>query len=161
MRTIRYDELTLLQRSAVDNAAEALKNAYVPYSHYAVGACLIMVADELITGANVENAAYGSTLCAERAAVLRANAMGNRQFRGIAVIARVLQGNTQDVASPCGACRQVLFEMAQVANVDMEVILSSSNKDRIIVTTIKELLPHGFGPLDLGVDINNYRPSTP
>ena len=156
MQKVRYEELSDAQRNALDEASRVLENAYNPYSHFFVGACLVSDKEELISGANFENSAYGSTICAERAAVLRANAMGVRHFRSIAIIARGEDFNTTEVTGPCGSCRQVLYEISQLSGCDLEVVLATTQKDQIVVTTIKELLPLAFGPVDLGIDVSKY-----
>lgn len=152
-----YQELTDLQRKALDSAEAALQNSYNPYSNFFVGAALFAEDGTLVSGTNFENAAYGSTICAERSATFRANAMGLRRFSGIAIIARGSNFDTTEVTGPCGSCRQVLYELAQLSGTEFEVVLSTTKKDKIIIATIKELLPLGFGPLDLGIDIAKYQ----
>jgi cytidine deaminase len=89
MDNVQYDRLTQIQRTALDAAFEAKEKAYCPYSGFHVGAALYSASGtDVVTGANVENAAYIPTLCAERSAIVRANAMGLRRFDGIAVVAR-------------------------------------------------------------------------
>ena len=157
MRNTSYEQLTDEQKKALDASLEVLKNSYNPYSHFYVGATLISEDGQLVSGTNFENSAYGSTICAERSAVLRANAMGLRKFKGIAIIARGEDFDTAEVTGPCGSCRQVLYELAQISGGEFEVVLSTTKKDKIIIATIKELLPLGFGPLDLGIDISRYQ----
>ncbi|OGZ05281.1 MAG: cytidine deaminase [Candidatus Lloydbacteria bacterium RIFCSPHIGHO2_01_FULL_49_22] len=146
-----------MQSTALDEALLVLENSYNPYSHFCVGACLYTQDGKLVSGTNVENAAYGSTICAERSAILSANALGIRRFIGIAIIARGENFDTTEVTGPCGSCRQMLYELSQISNCDLEIVLSTSKKDKIIVTTIKELLPLAFGPVDLGIDITKYQ----
>ncbi|MCK9345135.1 MAG: cytidine deaminase [Candidatus Pacebacteria bacterium] len=157
MRNIFFDELSQIQQNALLAAAEAMENAYNPYSHFYVGATLIAEDGTLISGSNVENAAYGSTICAERAAILAANAVGLRKFRGIAIIARGETFDTNTVTAPCGSCRQMLYELSQVSGGDFGFVLSTTKMDKIIITSIKELLPLAFGPLDIGIDISKYQ----
>lgn len=157
MQNLSYEQLTDLQRKALDEAEKVLLNSYNPYSNFFVGACLFAEDSTLISGTNFENAAYGSTICAERSATFRANAMGLRKFSGIAIIARGIDFDTTEVTSPCGGCRQVLYELAQLSGTEFVVVMSTTKKDKIITATIKELLPLGFGPLDLGIDIAKYR----
>src|SRR3989338_2091194 len=157
MNQVTYDELSDLQRRAVGEALKTLENSYNPYSQFYVGACLFTPDGKLVSGTNFENSAYGSTICAERSAILRANAMGIRQFGGIAIIARGETFDTTEVTGPCGSCRQVLYEVSQISDCDLEVILSTSKKDKIVVTTIRELLTLAFGPLDLGIDIARFQ----
>lgn len=126
--------------SLVQKAAEARQNAYAPYSKFLVGAALLCEDGSVYTGCNVENASYGLTNCAERTAIFKAVSDGKRRFRAIAI---VLAGEP----SPCGACRQVIYEFGK----DIEVILASS--DRLQgphrVLSISELLPGAFGPENL------------
>lgn len=152
-----YKELSDIQRKLLDAATAAMEGAYNPYSHFYVGAALLSQNGDIVTGLNVENAAYGSTICAERAAILRANSMGIMCFDAIAINARGENFDTTSVTGPCGSCRQMLFESAQVSNRDLEVIMSTTKKDKIIIATISELLPLGFGPKDLGIDIKKYQ----
>ncbi|MDP2676674.1 MAG: cytidine deaminase [bacterium] len=156
MKEVVYKELTDIQGRALDESLRVLLHSYNPYSHFSVGACLITDKEELISGTNFENSAYGSTICAERAAILRANAMGVRRFKGIAIIARGKNFDTVEITGPCGSCRQVLYEVSQISGCNLEIILSTTKKDKIIITSIRELLPLAFGPLDIGVDISEY-----
>ena len=115
---------------------------------------------KLVSGTNFENAAYGSTVCAERSAIFRANAMGMRKFDGIAIIARGEDFDTTEITGPCGSCRRVLYEISQISGYTLMVIMSTSKKDKIVTATIKELLPLAFGPIDLGMDIKKYQRET-
>jgi cytidine deaminase len=150
------------QTRALDAAIEALQLSYNPYSGFAVGACLVMEDGAQITGANVENAAYGPTICAERSAVVRANAMGKRVFRGIAVTGRMSSAADEDwhaLTAPCGVCRQVLFEMTDLVGPEHDpwVVLGSPSRQALDVTSIRALLPRPFGPSDLGVPLGQFR----
>ncbi|MCX6029444.1 MAG: cytidine deaminase [Chloroflexi bacterium] len=115
-------------------AAKAREAAYVPYSHFAVGAALLAASGEIYIGCNVENASFGLTVCAERNAVFHAVAQGERHFAVVAVV-------TQNGVTPCGACRQVLAEF----NPQMMVIVADTTGNRCIYN-LAELLPHAFGP---------------
>jgi cytidine deaminase len=157
METVTYSNLNETQKRVLDAATVAMENAYNPYSNFFVGAALLTNCGELITGANVENAAYGSSICAERSAILRANAMGHRSFEMIAINTRGHDFDTTEPSAPCGSCRQVLSEFSQVYGKDLGVILSTTKKDKIIVTSISELLPLAFGPRDVGVNLEKYR----
>lgn len=117
-------------------AAAMLDRAYIPYSHFPVGAALECSDGTVFTGCNIENAAYSPTLCAERVAVGKAVSEGHRDFVRIAVA-----GRCEDFCAPCAVCRQVLYEFAP----DMEVI-SLNGKGEELALTLRELLPHGFGP---------------
>lgn len=127
--------ITDKQRKALIQAAmDAREQAYAPYSHYAVGAALLMEDGRIITGVNVENASYGLSMCAERTAVFKAVSEGYRQILAVAVA-------TDNAGSPCGACRQVLTEFAG----DMPVYLVDKVGNGRN-TTLYTLLPDHFGP---------------
>ncbi len=149
MKTLHFDELADYQQELLNAAVGALDRSYSPYSQFQVGAALLSKDSKTFTAANVENAAFGATICAERAAIVSANAQGARLFRAIAVVARSGSGPTKMPTAPCGECRQVLVEFATLADQDIEVILSNTDKSTIIHTTIRELVPLGFGPEDL------------
>ncbi|MBI4154434.1 cytidine deaminase [Candidatus Woesearchaeota archaeon] len=156
-RYITYQELDPTQQMLLDQAAKAMETAYNPYSRFFVGAALLSQDGTIITGSNVENASYGLTNCAERSAIFRANAMGIRAFYKIAIVGRGENYDTEGITGPCGSCRQVIYESAQISEMDLEVILSTTKKDKIAVHTISELLPLAFGPKDLGIDVKKYK----
>jgi len=118
-------------------AAEARKKAHAPYSHFAVGAALLASSGRIYTGCNVENASYGLSICAERVAVFKAVSEGEREFEAIAVV-------TENGATPCGACRQVLMEFGD----DIQVIVADATGHRRSFA-LTELLPEGFTSRDL------------
>jgi cytidine deaminase len=124
----------------VARAGEARKRAYAPYSGFPVGAALLGRSGRVYPGANVENAAYPLTTCAERAAVTRAVSEGEREFEAIAVV-------TETGATPCGACRQILREFSGPKG-DLRVIVADT-AGNIRTFTIAELLPEGFTPEQL------------
>ena len=108
--------------------------AYVPYSHFPVGAALECRDGTVFTGCNVENAAYGSTICAERTAIVKAVSEGHRDFVRIAIA-----GKSKDFCVPCGSCRQVMMEFSP----EMEVIcLNGAGESKTFA--LHELLPYGF-----------------
>lgn len=115
-------------------AFEASKNAYAPYSRFAVGAALECMDGTVFTGCNVENAALGSSICAERTAVCKAVSEGQTRFRRIAIYA-----DSPNYCMPCGACRQVLAEFST----DMEVLCAKSG-GRYVSYRMEQLLPHLF-----------------
>ncbi len=153
MKKIKYQALSLVEKALIAEAEKMLSLAYNPYSHFQVGAAILTSTGRMIGGANVENAAYGSSICAERSALLRANALGERRFLQMAVIAQ----EAKEVTAPCGACRQVIYELAQLGGKDIEIIMANTKKTKIIKAKISELLPLAFGPKDLGVDLKKYR----
>ena len=117
-------------------AVAMLDRAYIPYSHFPVGAALECSDGTVFTGCNIENAAYSPTICAERTAVAKAVSEGHTDFVRI-----VVAGRSKDYCVPCAVCRQVLREFAP----DMEIIcLNSKGEEQVF--TLSELLPHSFGP---------------
>jgi cytidine deaminase len=157
MKQVVFRQLSDIQKLALKKAEIVLENSYNPYSHFYVGACLVSDEHRFISGTNCENAAYGSCICAERSAILTANAMGIRKFLCLAITARGENFDTTEVTGPCGSCRQMLYEFSQVAGYDMDIVLSTTKRDKIVVTSINELLPLAFGPVDLGIDIAKYK----
>jgi len=119
-------------------AVNARQKAYAPYSHYSVGAALLTRAGLIYTGCNVENAAYPTTMCAERVAVFTAVAQGQRVIDAIVVA-------TSNGGSPCGSCRQVLAEFG----LDTLVICIDESGKVVIETDLRSLLPGAFTPQDL------------
>lgn len=119
--------------------------SYAPYSHFAVGACLYTSDGCLYDGCNIENAAYGSTICAERTAIFKAVSEGHREFRAIVIVGGADSGAPEDLCPPCGSCRQV---MAEFAAADFEVILAI-DEERYRIYSFDEILPHSFDSGDL------------
>lgn len=152
-KTLSWQELPVKFQRLLSEAEKAMENAYCPYSGFSVGACALTVTGEMIPGANYEVSSMGGdSICAERVALTAANTQGyGKELRAIAVIARSRDSPTKEVAAPCGSCRQMLAEAAQVADYDLEVILSTTLRDKIVITRISELLPLAFGPSDLGM----------
>ncbi len=130
----KYSEL-------LKNAYEAMDNAYAPYSNFHVGACVKTKDGKYHKGANIENASYGLTNCAERSALFHVYSLGYRQD-DIECMAIVGQGNT--LITPCGACRQVLVELLKR---DTPIVLGTGEK--VLVTNIEELMPMAFTSEDL------------
>ena len=119
-------------------AAQARQWAYAPYSHYRVGAALLTASGRIYDGVNVENAAFGDTICAERTAAVKAVSEGERDFVAIAVAS----GNA---GMPCGSCRQVLSEFG----LEARVLIVDDNGVIVSRSTVRELLPSPFGPKQL------------
>ena len=125
----------------VRRAREVREHAYVPYSHYAVGAALLGKSGRVYAGCNVENSSFGLTICAERAAVFRAVSEGEMEFQALVVV-------TSNGASPCGACRQVFFEFASP---DSPVIMADAEGKIVKIRKLGELLADSFGPEQLKI----------
>ena len=129
------------ERSLIQQALDARKMAYAPYSGYAVGAALLTADGRIYLGGNIENASYGATNCAERTAFFKAVSEGVREFTAIA-IAGGRNGETPvEYAYPCGICRQVMQEFCRD---DFVIYVVKSERDYRSYT-LKELLPFGFG----------------
>lgn len=130
--------------SLIAAARTALENSYSPYSKFRVGAALRFADGTVVTGTNVENASYGLTLCAETVAVAKAMDDGHRGgLEEIAVI-----GDTAAPVTPCGRCRQVLNELAELGGTD-PLVWCAGDAD-VVKTSLSELLPRAFGPASLG-----------
>jgi cytidine deaminase len=126
-------------------ARDAATRAYVPYSHFPVGASVLTASGEIVPGVNIENASYGLTVCGERVAVFRAAAEGHRELRAVVVSAPMAPGTT-----PCGACRQVLNEF-KGPHGQLQVILDNGPGVEPKIVPLATLLPDSFGPNDLKV----------
>ncbi len=118
----------------ITEAKTAREKAYAPYSNFKVGAAVLTIDGKIFTGCNVENSSYGLSICAERSAISNAISSGYKKFTKIAVVT-----NSEPPASPCGACRQVIFEFGD----DIEVIMANLKGDTKIMK-ISELLKDGF-----------------
>lgn len=122
-------------------ARDAALHAYCPYSRFPVGAAVLTDRGEIYSGCNVENASYGLTICAERNAVFQAVARGAGPLR---IQALLVYAPTESPSTPCGACRQVLYEFGPEA-----IIMCVGAGSEIIETSLADLLPRAFGPRDL------------
>lgn len=131
----------MADHNVIKEAFRAMKNAYAPYSNYHVGACVECFDGTMFYGANIENASYGLTCCAERNAIFAAYSNGKRKA-DIKAIAIVSDGKT--IGTPCGACRQVLVELLSK---DTPIYLSNGTLNK--TTNINELLPMSFTSEDL------------
>nr|WP_229045151.1 cytidine deaminase [Streptococcus anginosus] len=123
----------------IDLAIETSKKAYVPYSHFPIGAVLVAKNGQIFTGVNIENASFGLTNCGERTAIFKAVSEGVTDFEEL-----IVYGETEQPVSPCGACRQV---MAEFFSKDLKVTLVAKDKSTVVMT-VKELLPYSFTNLD-------------
>ncbi|MBC5618137.1 cytidine deaminase [Streptococcus anginosus] len=123
----------------IDLAIETSKKAYVPYSHFPIGAVLVAKNGQIFTGVNIENASFGLTNCGERTAIFKAISEGVTDFEEL-----IVYGETEQPVSPCGACRQV---MAEFFSKDLKVTLVAKDKSTVVMT-VRELLPYSFTNLD-------------
>jgi len=144
---ITFDDLDSDYQHLVDKAEEGMQKAYNPYSHFSVGCAALGIMDgkeSIVFGANCENASYGLSICAERTVLCQANNLGLETIHAMAIIA-----DNSTPTAPCGACRQFIKEFADRYDTNIVLILSSTDKQKILVTTIEDLLPFSFGPKDL------------
>ena len=129
-------------------AFAARRFAYTPYSHFKLGAALLARNGQVFTGCNIESASYSPTNCAERTALFKAVSEGVTEFSAIAIVGSREGEVNRIVTSPCGVCRQALFEFG---GPELTVIMARSEED-YLETTLGELLPYGFGPKNLELD---------
>jgi cytidine deaminase len=143
----KIDERT--RAKLITTALQVRAHSYSPYSHFAVGAAILTSDDKIYSGANIENASFGATICAERSAVVTAASEGVRKLRCVVV-------STTNAVFPCGICRQVLAEFAETS--DMPVIVTDADGNIANETTIGVLLPGHFGAAQLedGTDARKY-----
>ena len=128
-----------VRNELIEMARQAREYAYVPYSQYPVGAALLTASGKRYTGCNVENAAYPTTMCAERVAIYKAVSEGERKFLAVAVV-------TANAGSPCGSCRQVMAEFG----LNTVVYIADAEGHLAQELTVADLLPGAFGPGHLG-----------
>ncbi len=126
------------RRALIDLAKEASRRAYAPYSNYPVGAALRTRSGRIFTGSNVENAAYPSSICAERVAIYKAVSEGEKDFDVITVV-------TPNGGTPCGSCRQVLAEFG----LETLVMVADGEGRLVLERTVEGLLPGAFTPKDM------------
>lgn len=133
MRDTKLTELTAAEQELFAAALAARKNAYAPYSHFAVGAAVRSASGKIYGGCNIENASYGLCICGERNAVFAAVGAGERELEAICVVA-----DTDAPVSPCGACRQVMSEFK------IKQIILGNLAGAIKICSLEEILPYGF-----------------
>lgn len=134
----------------------AARHAHAPYSNFGVGAAVLLTDGSVVTGANFENASYGLSLCAETVALATVSAQGRlRDVAEIAVIGGPIGADGVPTGltpvSPCGRCRQVINEAAQLGKRDLPVHCGAAEGDAVASYRLSELLPQAFGPGDLGI----------
>jgi cytidine deaminase len=123
-----------VRQQLIEAAQHAAKNAHAPYSRFHVGAAILSASGDIFGGCNVENASYGLTICAERAAICSAVAAGSKEIVAVAVV-------TRGGHAPCGACRQVLSEFGPGMGV---ILVDADDPSRVRTTTLDKLLPDSF-----------------
>ena len=122
--------------------------AYTPYSHHKVGAALLTKDGKVYRGCNIESASYTPTNCAERTAFFKAVSEGERDFEAIAIVGGFEDSDKLGLCAPCGVCRQVMMEFCNPKT--FEIILMDENQ-KLHTYTLEEILPLGFGPVNMGI----------
>ncbi len=132
--------MSMSDKDLIALANKARERSYCPYSGFSVGAALLTRDGKAYTGANIENASFTPTVCAERVALFSAVHAGEKEFEAIAVVGGPVGKPAEKLFTPCGVCRQVLSEFCTP---DMKVLIGAENET--LITTLGELMPHGFG----------------
>ena len=141
-----WKELPIEDQVLVDRAFEAVETAYAPYSDFKVGASVRLDSDAIVTGSNQENAAYPSGLCAERVALFHIGASFPKQtIKTICIVAKGTLTPDYKLLSPCGGCRQVMLESENRQKSKIRVIIVNQDNRTMIVPSVIDLLPFGFG----------------
>lgn len=157
-KLVLISALPKLYQLIVKEALAVQPNAYAPYSNFQVGAALLCEDDSIVTGANYENCVFQG-ICAERCAIVAANAMGKRRMKAVAICgssrkAEVRAATPADVTCPpCGICRQGLVEVMHLSERDLDLVLITADQKRAKVVKLTTMIPDSFGPKDCGFDI--------
>ena len=142
MTETSYEQLSSENKELVDAAEKALVHSHNPYSasKIKVAAAVRTTSGEIVTGASYVNSSSPSSICAERAVIITANSLGKKDLQTMAVIG-MKEGGIKNPVTPCGNCRQVMQEVVNISGRDLMVICSNGDKTKIIMTSLKELLP--------------------
>jgi cytidine deaminase len=154
-RLIQMSDLSRADRALIERAVETSRFAYAPYSGFAVGAAVRTKSGKIYEGANLENASYGLSMCGEVSALTRANSSGDYDVEAIAIVGHkfVEPRDSTQIVTPCGRCRQLIYEASQISKVDVKVFSCSGDLRQILESKISTLLPSAFGPANLGMDL--------
>lgn len=139
-----------IEKLLVKEALRMRDYSYVPYSQFAVGAALATKEEKIYTGCNIENAGYTATNCAERTAFFKAVSEGEHSFSGIAIAGGPQGKSPENFCPPCGVCRQVMMEFCDYETFEIILVKSENEYQKY---TLKEIMPLGFGPKDLGKQV--------
>jgi cytidine deaminase len=150
----KFSDLAAPDRLLIEAALDVSANAYAPYSGFSVGAAARAKSGAVYLGANLENASYGLGMCAEVAAITHANSSGDYKLEAIAIIGHKFTAprNITQVVTPCGRCRQLIFEAGQIAQCDVTIFSCSGDRQHILESKISDFLPEAFGPKNLGLE---------
>lgn len=145
MKTLNFTKLTKEQQRLINEAEKVLVNCYDPYSQFYVGAALLTKKKNIYKGVNINSCAYGG-ICAERSAISQMVTAGEYDIAKIAIISKSDYFKVKIHSGPCGLCRQMLWEFSELNKHDIEILISDSDKNKILITSIYQLHPLGFGP---------------
>ncbi|MGB9911524.1 MAG: cytidine deaminase [Microgenomates group bacterium] len=145
MKKIQFNKLSVQDQKLINEAEEVLKNAYDPYSQFYVGCALLTKKGNIYKGVNINTCAYGG-ICAERSAISQMVTEGEYHIKKLAIIAKSDYFKVKIHSGPCGICRQLLWEFSELTKEDIEILISDSDKNKVLITSIKKLHPLGFGP---------------
>jgi len=155
LSNIINDDITV--STLVHAALEAAKQAYSPYSSFMVGAAVLTGSGIIYSGCNMENAAYEGGPHAETSALVAMNAAGERDVRMIVCVGYSVGQDPIIGLAPCGGCRQKLYELSSLNDSTIEVVIADPSTGELMIKTIQELLPHAFGPRDIGIDTKRFQ----
>jgi len=145
--TLTEEEKTQL----IEKAKEGMNNAYCPVSDFPVGAAVLTEKGNIYQGCNTESVISGLGVCSERSAIDHAVAHGEYRYKAVAVVSKL-----EDPITPCGACLQYISEFSEISENDI-VLIRVGSKGKKLESTVRKMLPTGFGPKTLGIDISRYR----
>lgn len=156
-----YEKLTFDHQKLIDSAILASKNAYNVYSQFYVGAAVLTKTGNIFSSCNMENASYGLSICAEPGAIQSAISAADPEIISITIAGGKKGEASEEITTPCGRCRQIIFESSQISGVNIAIILTDLTKSKIILTDIESLLPKAFGPhhLKMHPEIENFKGS--
>jgi cytidine deaminase len=139
------------EHQLIEAASAAMQNAYVPVTRFPTGAAVLTVSGKIFPGCNTQSVISGLGVCAERSAIDHAVVLGEYRYRAIAVTSRL-----ENPISPCGMCLQYIGEFTQIVDDDIAIIMVGSTGN-IVRSSVRQLSHEIFGPIDLGLDISDYR----
>lgn len=140
----KYSSLSEINKKLIDSAETAMNNAFDIVSDFYVGSAVLTEKDNIYIGCNLNFCAYVG-LCAERNAISNAFVNGERKINKIAIICKGETFNVTKLLGPCGICRQVIYEISEYQKKDVEILLVDTKKENVIITSISEMFPLGFG----------------
>ncbi len=157
IEAVEYQKLDESVKLLIQKAKQVMRNAYNVYSHFYAGATARTQSGKIFAGANVENASYGLTVCAEPIAIGSAVAAGDPEITELAVIGGAdPAGSGGEAVTPCGRCRQIIYEFSQVSRRDIVLYCCNADLSKILRMRISDLLPNSFGPRNLDADLNSF-----